>query len=328
VAHIKIETENDQLFYMVDNLLKNAPNDIYTLLLDTLPYDGYHISVVLCSSFYKLTNGIPSIDFDTVISFLKHYKYTRDNQLYQAISLTGDNKLKFMGENKNKMFKLNEFTVSATLSDNVSFDSVNIHNINFENIDFSGINLNNSNFINCTMHEIFSSNVVSGIDSKLPIGWYTDMNVIYGPTASFKICNFVDKTFYNLTGLKVEDSEFDGDHNKLPNGWVKKMYGNKTIILGPGADMRCMNIPNSYKYLLEDLDLTGANLHQVGISSDVSLKGLRAVSIKGSPILYTGKLLDGIIIGKGVNLSNTVIQPSSYQQKNVLNGLDLSGSNF
>ena len=335
LKNIKIE-KDDNIFYRGFDIMKyNADAcyfDKYLLIrCDTVNIidltnlqddDDFEMLSLLCNSFYT-KDPTPKIAVGVVKKLLDLYKENNSNILIE------NERLKIASFNTDFIGEEGEARISEVYFKlNIDLNNIVINNVDFEYVDFSDMKLTGAKFINCTMNEIFSKKII-GDDCELPEGWYLSNNVIYGPTASYQILDYNEKVLDSIAGLKCDISPVNIRDIRLPDNCViRTITESLSLLLGPNVDMRNFTISKSSKHLLENLNLTGAHMNNLKIPANVSLKGLKASKIKGVPILSTGKFLDGVIIGKGVNLSNSVIQPREDQDKQILAGLNLSGANF
>lgn len=345
LKNIKIE-QDDNIFYRGFDIMKYNADACYfkksppdkeflgegeTLHCDkvnimNLTNDDFEMFSLLCNSFYT-KDTTPKIAVGVVKKLLDLYLENNSNILIE------NERLKITSANEDLPNLEGEHRISHIyFKINIDFSNIVIKNVDFKYVDFSNMNLAESKFVNCTMHEIFSKNI-TGDNSELPERWYVSNKVIYGPTASYQILDYNNNELDSIAGLKFDISPVNDTNIILPASCElrtipKSATLSETILLGPNVDMRNFTIPGKSTTLLKNLNLTGAHMNNLIIHNKVLLSGLKTSKIKGLPKLYTGKFLDGVIVGRGVNLSDVVIQPRADQDKYVLNELNLSGANF
>ena len=174
-----------------------------------------------------------------------------------------------------------------------------------------GASLQNANLEGADLSEMDLSGVSGRLwkskNIKLPKGWVLNNNSLIGPRA-------------NLTGARLQSVDLSGtslegvrgrlagwDRAILPAGWV--IRGN--YILGKSVDLSYVSADGLN---LEGLDLSSANFYRAHLTN-----------VKGSPKLPNAfKLVDGVLMGPGVDLSGIDWTESNFGKVN-LDGAILTG---
>jgi len=224
--------------------------------------------------------------------------------------------------------------------------------------DLSGANLLNVNLSGAILTGVKSGGIL-GKPTTLPLNWKLKNGYLIGPGADLTNADLsgVDLTGLDLSGAiltGVKSGGIKGNVTNLPSQWKLK----KGYLIGPGANLtsaKLSNVDLSGVYL-RSANLLGANLSNANLSGvDLSGVNLKNANLYGAKIssntiflnnqfdgVTSGQILDasniiinnrtlnttdykiinGYIIGPGVNLSKMILNDNSF------NVVDLSGANL
>jgi uncharacterized protein YjbI with pentapeptide repeats len=209
----------------------------------------------------------------------------------------------------------------------------NFTNANLTNADFTQANVTGAIFSGANLNGIRSGGV-AGTPASMPARWSVRGGYIMGPNANLTGAdlsglnlNRVDLSKANLTG--VRSGKITGTPLHLPKRWV--LLGG--YLIGPGADLRGANLDNLGIWFG---DFTNANLEGASVSGAAfiycTMTGVKSGKISGVPHAMSGNLVNGYIIGQGVNLEGADLQGANlsglwFRNAN-LRSADFTGANL
>ena len=238
-----------------------------------------------------------------------------------------------------------------------NFEGANLTGANLTGANLTGANLRSANLTGAKLMGAIldgvSSRNITGVPSSLPNNYEIINNFLVGPKVNLTNANFYDNQLNgkNLTGA-ILTGITSGKITRPPTldsrSEFKTIYSSDkeySYIIGPGCNLENANLENvdftEYKNLtnvnfnnanLRGANLRGANLRGARFNltnltntnlTNSILIGVSSNGISGRPILPNNyKLLNGFILGPGVDLTNANLVNLD------LTGVNLTGANF
>lgn len=207
---------------------------------------------------------------------------------------------------------------------NANFTGANLLGANL-----ASSNLNNANFTGANLTGVISGGV-TGTPSVLPAGWIISGGYLIGPGANLRGANLsgVDLTGADLTGANltgVRSGGITGEPIDLPEDWG--LTGG--YLFGPGVDLSGARLDglSIWGANLTNANLQGASINQTAINNS-NITGLRSGGLLGTIQQINGaKVVNGYIVGPGVNLARADLRDASLADVN-LDNADLTGADL
>ena len=207
---------------------------------------------------------------------------------------------------------------------NANFTGANLLGANL-----ASSNLNNANFTGANLTGVISGGI-TGTPSVLPAGWIISGGYLIGPGANLRGANLsgVDLTGADLTGANltgVRSGGIIGEPIELPANW--DLTGG--YLFGPGVDLSGARLDglSIWGANLTNANLQGASINQTAINNS-NITGLRSGGLLGTIQQINGaKVVNGYIVGPGVNLARADLRDASLSDVNLENA-DLTGADL